>query len=680
MLKFLSICPSGLFSYGVSDTILLDNLGLVHLLGVNEDKDSDSNGAGKSSLFNALCEIVWGENPTGVSGAGCINSQLNKGFCGRVEFLADNKKQYRITYSRNWKDDLYPVDTDNGVIYGGTSVYFEVLQDGLWRDLRGASMAETRQAIQEALGLTYERFMASSYLSPRTGNLLLKGANKDRMAIMSGIVGLSGWDKILDASRESKRGIQARVTEIEKKLSFVEGIYSEVVSERDKLASTDWLSASNQHEEYAKTLQVQEGQLVVQQAAVFKQIQEESARRSQGSTPIRNKISDLNRESNILESRSREPVSDTSEMRTLGLEIRSLEGEVSVVEGKLRSYKARDGSTLALDSCPTCKSKENWDKIKHSIVDQQSALEAEIAEFRNQISEKKASLSQLTEIQHQAREGYIKEGLEQAEKLRSEVKSLENLMAGIEAAASEIELKIVNLNVQNRDLNAQILKVRGEISQALSRAETYRAQVAKLDELNSKVASKAVEMAELQKTVDVAVDEGGYFDWLIKHAPFIKLHKLSVSLVELSGLVNRYLSDIGDSIRVSISSFSEKKKAKGSLADSLKSEIEIMITDEDKVIDPHLYSDGEISRVSLAIARALHDMATKGGSGCNLMFLDEVFSYVDHASSQKMANLFKFVGDTVVVTDNSGRATDLLSFDVVWSARKKNGVTRLDVQ
>jgi hypothetical protein len=43
-----------------------------------------------------------------------------------------------------------------------------------------------------------------------------------------------------------------------------------------------------------------------------------------------------------------------------------------------------------------------------------------------------------------------------------------------------------------------------------------------------------------------------------------------------------------------------------------------------------------------------------------------------------MGGLFNLIGDTVVVTDNSGRATDLLNFSTVWVARKKNGVTQLE--
>jgi hypothetical protein len=57
--------PTGMFSYGLSNTINLLNRGLVHLVGVNDDKGGDSNGAGKSSLFNAICELLFQENPTG---------------------------------------------------------------------------------------------------------------------------------------------------------------------------------------------------------------------------------------------------------------------------------------------------------------------------------------------------------------------------------------------------------------------------------------------------------------------------------------------------------------------------------------------------------------------------------------------------------------------------------------
>ncbi len=751
MLKFTSIVPAGMFSYGLAETIPLDNQGLVHLLGVNEDRDSDSNGSGKSSLFNALCEVVWGINPTSCSGQSVVNNSLHKGFNGRVELIADDGMTYRITYCRDWKDeDFYPVDNDNSCTYAGTSIFFDKFEDGMWRDLRGASMAETRKVIQNVIGLSYDRFISSSYLSPRTGNVILKGTNKERMDLMSGIIGLSEWDNVLDHCRAFRRDQQNGIIEFEKRLSFFEGVLLTLRNERDTLAKTDWADTVAKHETYLLELNVHADELNVQQEKVAKELQDALSKRSIGSTQLKNQISTLNREINLLESRSREPVVESNEMRSLSKELGKLEGELAVAEGTLKSYKSnsdrffdmpesialraeinklegelshfegklriyqsKDGKALVLDSCPTCGSMENWDKIKGSMIEVQQELELTISSYEKDCATKKEELNTLTETLkieligkaeelvktlngqvvnsrslleterdnlQKGRNSYIEEGRVKAAGLKQQIQALEIQVAEVEAQASEIELTIVALNQETRSLNRSIAENNEKITQCSTRIEQYKAQVAKLEDLQNQLVVKEGELADLQAQVDSLKDEASYYDWLIHHAPYIKLHKLSVSLTELSGIVNKYLSSVGESIRVNISSFSEKKgKKSGPMSDMLKSEIELTITDGEKSIDPKLYSDGETSRVSLVIVRALHDMAAKNGNGCNLMFMDEIFSYVDHSSSQKMSDLFNFGGETVVVTDNSGRATDLLSFDSVWTARKKNGITTLEV-
>jgi hypothetical protein len=498
-------------------------------------------------------------------------------------------------------------------------------------------------------------------------------------------------------------------------------------------------------------LNAQADLLQIEQDKKNMELQDALSKRSIGSTTLKNQISTLNREINFLESRSREPVAETEESRLLsqGLrklegelaategtlklykanpdrfldtpkinalkaEVNKLEGELSHFEGKLRAYKNKDGETLNLDSCPTCGSKENWDKIKDSMIGMQQELEATISTLFAEYTSKKEELTQLiyrhctdliekTEAElktiegqvvnskalletervnlQRSRDTYIEEGRVKAVALRLQVEELGVQVAEVEAQASEIELSIVLLNQEVRSLTRSIAEYNEKITQCSTRIEQYKAQVNKLDELGIQLAVKEAELMDLQGQVAGLKLESSYYDWLIHHVPYIKLHKLSVSLTELSTIVNKYLHDIGESIRVNISSFSEKKgKKSGAMSDMLKSDIELTITDGEKSIDPHLYSDGETSRVSLVIVRALHDMAAKNGNGCNVLFMDEVFSYVDHASSQKMSDLFKFGGETVVVTDNSGRATDLLSFDSIWTARKKNGITTLEVQ
>jgi hypothetical protein len=63
------------------------------------------------------------------------------------------------------------------------------------------------------------------------------------------------------------------------------------------------------------------------------------------------------------------------------------------------------------------------------------------------------------------------------------------------------------------------------------------------------------------------------------------------------------------------------------------------------------------------------------------MLMDEIFSFVDVGNSQKIANsLANFLNKgTVFLTDNSGSVNNLINFDQVWVARKKNGQTMLEI-
>ena len=113
----------------------------------------------------------------------------------------------------------------------------------------------------------------------------------------------------------------------------------------------------------------------------------------------------------------------------------------------------------------------------------------------------------------------------------------------------------------------------------------------------------------------------------------------------------------------------------------MKSEVKVEIMDGTKNISPKLYSDGEISKISLAVIRALHELARKSNQGCNVMLMDEIFSFVDSNNSQRIAqSLSSFINrGTVFLTDNSGNLNDLINFDNVWVARKKDGKTTLEL-
>ena len=243
-----------------------------------------------------------------------------------------------------------------------------------------------------------------------------------------------------------------------------------------------------------------------------------------------------------------------------------------------------------------------------------------------------------------------------------------------ELQALEVELR----NLQS--LQAQVV-------QRISQLNSYRSDVEKriqeVDGVVASIAEREAAIATARASIADATEDLKVLDWLISNIPYIKLHRMSVAMTQLSEKVNFYLADMGDTVRVNISSFEEKKvkKGAGDIKDALKSEVKVEVVDGEKNIDPRLYSDGETSKISNALIRALHDIAMQAGHGCNLILLDEIFSFVDMNNSQKLADSFKdVVTGTAFITDNSGHVEDLMEFDEVWIARKSGGITNIEVR
>jgi DNA repair exonuclease SbcCD ATPase subunit len=240
----------------------------------------------------------------------------------------------------------------------------------------------------------------------------------------------------------------------------------------------------------------------------------------------------------------------------------------------------------------------------------------------------------------------------------------------------DVDVTIRGLHDEQAKFKVKGLDHKNKIEQANKSIEQLKAAEAQIEEKTLHLDFFTKEIAEIQGNLDV-------FLWLIDNIPFIKLHKMSVAMAEISDLANEYLEDLGDSMRISITSFEHKTRQKNAadVKALMKSDVKIEIVDGSKNISPKLYSDGETSKISVAIIRALNELARKYGQGCNLMLLDEIFSFVDTNNSQKIASSMSKLlkKGTVFVTDNSGSVKDLIDFDHTWVARKRLGQTELEV-
>jgi DNA repair exonuclease SbcCD ATPase subunit len=686
-----SVNPTGMFSYGRSEAIPILNKGLVHLVGVNEDQGGDSNGAGKSSLFNAICELLFHENPTGAKNDDVINKVWGRGMAGRIVFTARDGNHYRTTYCRNWKDPFYEIDNDNKVAYCGTALFLDKYDRsaGIWRDFRGSGMPETKEKVKALVGITYQRFLAISYMSHRVGNQFLRGTNKDRMDLLSGIIGIEEWDEILEKCRKLRKTLKDQVDEFNGKIAYEEGsvqtlreqlqnirlndihntitrLTEEVNAKREEWALKN-LDKKKLEEEYQNIQKEQNGSLNTDNINRFKA-----------------EDSKLRIELNLIE-KSRQPQYISPDL-LLAKKVSSLENEISKLEGQLGYIQKSDNVLLSKDNCPTCSSpitenqkKKIKDEKESSINEIRGKIEGLKVELAKAVAENSEDLEKRKAAEKERQDSlYVKaqEIIMQLNQIHESLNREYEVYKSFDGKLKEVQDKISKVN-------AELAEIRAEGSKKSSEIEYLQSKLSDFGTLEGQISEKQANISFLQgeiKGVQRDVDE---YSWLIDNIPSIKLHKMSNAMEEISNLVNDYFTSLGDTLRVNISPFNPKVKPKNAsdTKSMMKDEVSVRIMDGNKDILPSLYSDGEISKVSLAVSKALHEMARKSGQGCNLMMMDEIFGFMDANNSQRIAQSLSNILNrgTVFLTDNSDKVRDLVNFKHVWTARKSHGQTVLEV-
>jgi len=679
MLIIHNINPTGAFSYGLCETQDLEKKGLINLKGVNLDSGG-SNGAGKTSLFNTLCVLLFDRNPTGTKDNDIPNAVWKNGMAVRCEFTSWENIRYRITYCRDWKKELYAPDNDNKTSYVGTSLYFDKLENGSWYDIRSNSMKSTREKIQEAIGMTYEQFLSTSYMSHRVGSTFLRGSNKDRIDTLTGITGVAEWDKILDKSRLKKRELKSECDALERDISYLEGSKKEVDNQLTSLINVDWASQSKKIEEELTELResykVESNKL----KELKKEVSELIIRRD--SSYSADVVENINKS---IEEKKKEIKTHEKEISRVGYSdcldyeefLKAKEAVQKVVSLK-GSLQAMQGETpfLNMKNCPTCGAR--IDKSKKETISNK------IKELEDHLKEAEREKKEASEVWEAIKSKVIDETSDKIEDLKI---SIESLQVTIQSELNsyhliDSQLRDKNSAIENINMKLNYMKNIGEVK--TKELSNLSENVNKVELLKSRLSDITQEIKVKRRDIDKICEDVQVYDWYISNIPYIKLHKLSVSMGELSNLINQILSDMGDTMRVDISSFDEKAKKKNAadVKDLLKSEIKVDIVDGDKRIDPRLYSDGEISKISNAFIRGLNELARKFGYGCNLMLLDEIFSFIDTNNSQKLVDSFKkdfSKKSTVFITDNSGISENLLTFDEDWIAKKASGKTVLEV-
>jgi DNA repair exonuclease SbcCD ATPase subunit len=696
MLDILNINPTGYYSFGIHETIKLDQLGLVLLEGKNNDRSGNPNGAGKTSLFNALTSILFDKNPLGISGEAIVNEKLGKSF-GKVGFLDKNGTAWRVIVTRKWrKTDKYPdAEFDepsewlnHGEKYSGTDVYLERWdrQRAIWVDERGTNnpgdarleLKATRQKLLVVLGVTYDQFMAVGYLAQQQSMRFINGTHKERMQVIADLGDISIWDKRRDKIKEKIKIVESEIDRLHSIVigankaggivqkpnpndksayeNIIEGNIREAQWCLNKIAAASefkagWLQGHAVLDELISTKMTEQRTLAVQRQSITNSINK----------CVRDQTDEFRR---LLEKPK------DAELANLEIKLRETRGIISTRKWDLEQLLPGSGR------CPRCRSlvtDEHLLRQKELFLAEIRELEALTVKLNEEIklsNEKWEQASQRDIAELNARYDSIKSDLDaMACIIDASINAVDASIAQARnnklSLGPDPELKISSLSMERMGYLAAL-------SQAEEKLRDWDRQESAWTEFNKIIESSKNDIVSLE-------DELKYLRILERMFgdKGIKAHKLSVILAQLNHLVQKFLDILTDgAVNVHVSPFREKTDG------SLSADIQIMVKEGEKTDVPFdLYSGGEKQQIVLAFIGAFWQVASLQGSGVNLLCLDEIFGPLDDQNAVGVYNYLEYIKSqgksTILITTHSNEVKNQLNFNKVWVVEKTNHTSHL---
>lgn len=183
---------------------------------------SGANGAGKSSLLDAITWVVFGQARR--KDDAIINSRAKS-----AEVILDLQyegERYRV-------QRMKPRDK--------TAVLEFSIQtaDGSWKPLTERSIRETELRIQQTLRMDYETFINASFFLQGKADLFAQQRPGDRKRILSTILGLEVWESYRAGAAERRKILEDEQTALEGQLSEIQRELSEEDTRRQRLQTLE---------------------------------------------------------------------------------------------------------------------------------------------------------------------------------------------------------------------------------------------------------------------------------------------------------------------------------------------------------------------------------------------------------------------------------------------------------
>jgi exonuclease SbcC len=630
---------------------------------------SGENGAGKSSLLDAITWALWGKARS----------------ASADDLIYQNLRETRVGLEIEMGGARYLVIRQRS-IEKKTALSLLELQvwdpaSGSWRGLSEPTMRATQERIDHLLNLDYDTFVNSALLAQGRADEFTAKPPFQRTQILANILGLDRWalyeERTKEKIRQSREAIQraeGRLLEMEQELSR-RGQYEEQLRDAERRAERDarnleelekaWTAVEQRRATRAE-LERQAEDVTRRSQTAERELKEARAEldalgRSADAAAAEKQVADGRAQRAALAARQPDLERIQTQIRELTGLAGGLRGENDTLAPQTEPIKRRLETleTSTAPECPTCGQaltpehrRRVMEELKREIDSRREKFKANAARLKDLVAEIEALQKDSAALQ-----GAL-QSLPALERILTEA---EAALAAARDSRERIPAAQERVTRWQRTLGeetAGLKKIReqlGEAGAGLADAEKLRARLEQT-RLEKRLADERVggarqtlaaldEIARQQEArrAELEIDRRGLSIFEELREAFgkrgVPTMVIETAVPEVEREANRLLEEMsGGRMRLRLETQRETKT--GEARDTL----EIRISDELGTRAYEMYSGGEAFRIDFAIRIGLSKLlARRAGAQLRALFIDEGFGTQDAAGRERLVSAIQSI-------------------------------------
>jgi exonuclease SbcC len=634
----------------------------LNLEGIHVACISGENGAGKSSLLDAITWALWGKARS-PSADDLIYQNLKETRVG-LEFEMAGAR-YLVIRQRSIEKKTAMSLLELQVWDGGA-------ED--WRSLSESTIRGTQERIDRLLRLDYDTFINSALLSQGRADEFTAKPPFQRTQILAAILGLDRWERYEDRAKEKIRQCRAKIDRLEARRTEMErelarrAEYERQLKEAEARAEADGKSLAELEKAWTAVEQRRTARADLERRA------EETARRSRSAEreldDARKELEALGRGADpaALEGQAagaraeREALAlRQGEREKIQIQIRELSGLMGTLRGENDALAPQTEplkkrletlETTTAPECPTCGQPLTADHRRKVVAELKREIDSRRAKYKSNAARLKDLEAELQALQKDS--AALQAALQalpalerRLAEMESALKSAKDAQAKIPAAQERVtrwRKALLEENTSAGKIQDQLKKtsagledaeaLRGRLEQARlekrladERVGGARQILAALEEIARQQEAGRMELEALRRELSVCEELRDAFGK--RGVPTMVIETV---VPEVEQEANRLLSEMsGGRMRLRMETQRETKS--GEARDTL----ELNISDELGTRAYEMYSGGEAFRINFAVRIALSKLlARRAGAQLRALFIDEGFGTQDAAGRERL--------------------------------------------